>query len=233
MGYGLTDLHNIVMYIARQAKDGSEYVPTQIDYALQRGGQEWVRTTKATRRLDPLNLTAGSNDLPSFPSGFKPEYLMRAYLTLSGHIIKPDITVISYDRLLDKMYRDTTSTSAQLPSGRPRYIGYSTTTTGKVGPEIPDQNYVLNLWWFSPFTSWTAGVDPTTVTSFNLPDDHLHMIAVGAAGFMQLQEKENAAAAQANIAEFRNAAKQFRSLGSGGTGEQVIERSAPDWKRGC
>lgn len=233
-GYGLTDLQKMVRYSARNSKDSTEYVGEQIDFAIQQAAREWIRITKATRQLDSLTLSVGSTALPSLPSGFLPEFLLEAYLTISGQQIRPCLEVVSYEAFLDAQYaRHTTPGTITPGNGRPHLLAFYNRTNGVVGPLPPDQVYQVALWWTTPFTTWTPGVTPSTVTSFNLDDDALQSIAsLGAPFYLQRGEPENAAAANAAHAQFLIDAKDFARRGSGGKGVQVIHRDNPDWMRG-
>lgn len=150
---------------ARNALDSTTFFNRDVDKSLQRAGARWIRTTKEIRSLDAMQLVVGSNTLPAFPTGFLPEQTLDCYLTLSGALIPPSIIVTSIESVLQSqlsqwpwMFNTITPPYPQTspPSGQPTMIGFSTTTAG-ITNYLPDQAYVLNLYWWKKMTTWTAG----------------------------------------------------------------------------
>ncbi len=220
MAYGVIDLRGFARQFVRQAADSSMYSDTQIDRALQLAGDEWMRITHAKKTTGTQTLTAGSNVLPTIPTGWAPEYAIQQYLTLAGEIVAPNIEFVDYIEVLQQRKR------LGNPSGQPQFIGYADLdTTGECTP-TPNAAFVLHWWYWQPFTNWTPG---GICTSFNLPDEHLRIIATdGAEAFLQTNEKDNAGVAAAALERFQRKARAIRGRMAGGRGGSVMLRDDPD-----
>lgn len=76
--------------------------------------------------------------------------------------------------------------------GRPRVIGFLTATTAYIGP-VPDLAYPINVTFWSPLTSWTAGATDggTTATVLNIPDEYIEpVISYGAVAVLTRQSPD-------------------------------------------
>ena len=151
MAFTLLDARSRIRLAARNADDSGLYTDAAVDNALVLALDEWTRIVKPTRTTSTLTLTAASASLPTLPTGFLPEQLLRVYLTLSGQFVRPNIMSISYDALLEKQYENGGDAV-----GRPQYMAFTSPTAGVVYP-TPDNAYSLLLRWWSQPTSWTAG----------------------------------------------------------------------------
>lgn len=237
----LADLQTITRYSARNAGDSSGYPPEQVDLAIQASADEFLRITRATRRLDTIALTIGSATVPAFPDNFLPDRAIETYLTLSGNIIKPGISFTTIENVLSGQQQGgcvpagaTPPTSP--PTGQPTLIGFEDRSTAILN-RLPDKAYTLNVYWWEPFTSWTAGSGSSSLT-FNLSDEALRIVAgAGAAYFLQRMEPANAGLAAAAHVAFIAEAKKYAGRGGGGRGAQSIQRQSPytsngTWTRG-
>lgn len=235
MAYNLATLQLITQYSAENGKDVSEYNLQWVDLCIQMAADEWIRITHQTKRMDPITLVVGATSLPALPTNFLPEFLISADLTLSGQLIKPGVSFTTREAVLAAQLcgspcnPSTPPTSP--PTGRPNLIGFTDTANAITDTTI-DKAYTLNLFWYAPFTSWVAGGSPPSPNSFNLPDDSLRAIAIGASGYLQLSEKENAVAAKVRLDLFRADAQAFKARDAGGRAPLIIERNPPDWMRG-
>ena len=182
MGYSLYDLQVLTRISGRNALDPSWYSYRSVDFAILQALKEWARLTKTTGQLSQIALAVGNNAVPSLPSGMKTEYITRAYLSISGQTITPDLQFADYQDVL----RNDASTywwcypsqqSQPIPTGQPTMLGFQTPTTAFVDT-LPDQAYTLNLWWWGKPPSWTAGqafITPTvaggviTSLTINIP----------------------------------------------------------------
>jgi hypothetical protein len=102
---------------------------------------------------------------------------MRAWIPTKGRL-----SIIDHGSLVDRQIK---STSAALPT----VIAFDTATTAEVDP-LPDATYTngAKIQWWEPFVAWIPGAGSPT---FNLPDEHLRIIAAGAGAHLQINEKEN------------------------------------------
>lgn len=207
------------------------YPDANIDRAIQLAADEWLRITKATRTLGTLQLTAGSYTLPAAPTGWLPEYHLQQALTLSGFNIDPTIDFVGYDDVLLKQAQYGVAVppapiSTPSPQGRPYLFGYQSTSSGICWP-TPDLAYVINLWYWQPFTVWSPGNTPSP-DSFNLPDDHLRVIAtLGTEAYIQNTEPENAGLAESAMKRFEDTARKFAARGAGYRGGNVATKGYP------
>lgn len=166
MGYTITALRNDTRLSARNALQSVEYPDYQIDRALQKSSARLIRGTKGTAKLDTLAMTIGSNILPAFPTNFEARLLIDAYLTISGQLIEPGITITTIESVLQAQRQNwpwcipygylSPQPQTSPPTGQPRLIGFSTQTSA-ITDFLADLAYVVNLWWYPPFTSWLAG----------------------------------------------------------------------------
>lgn len=180
MALGPSDLQNILGEAARQASDASAYSYYKRDNALFPAIREWISLTKSNKRLDTIAMTAGSTTLPAFPTGFLPQLVVDAYLTLAGQLVRPRIDIVRYETVLQRQYdlalsKGATTPPTAPPSGQPTMIGFRDTTNPPIPDYTPDQSYVLNVRWYQKFTAWTRGqafitavVAGGSITGFNI-----------------------------------------------------------------
>ena len=180
MAYGLEDLQNILRYSARNAKTAAEYPCQQIDIALQAAIRLFLRLTYASREADTLTLVPGSNVLTVWPPGFLPEFLLSAYITLSGKLLYPELQIVTIEQLLTAQRagfnRFPSAIVPGLPAtGQPTMLAWTDQSTAEIYP-IPDQPYAINLWWWRNLNAWRAGqaivtanLSGGTIASFNIP----------------------------------------------------------------
>ncbi|MCL2647811.1 MAG: hypothetical protein FWD61_12500 [Phycisphaerales bacterium] len=215
------------------ASDPSVYTDEVLDIAIQDAGNDFITRTLASRASGDVQLIAGNPVLPSLSGlvGFSADRILRAYL------LNPEsgggdggydqanswLNVTDYYQIFAEQHR---SDRIERP-GQPRFIGFETATTGRVGP-IPNANYMLRLIYSPPFTSWTPGSeDNITTITLNLPDDIMQMvIRWGAVSFLQVTEPENAFATVA-WKNYLDLVERIRSRGPGTGGSQVSFRNSP------
>jgi hypothetical protein len=223
MAYAIADLRNIARLSARNAMDSTMYTNASIDYALQIAADQWQRVTKTPRALGTLTLTSGSAVLPTMPTNWTPDRTMQATLiSPTGAVLNPELDCVSHGEVLRKQFERGSATA----QGQPEMLGFSTLTSGIVYP-VPDAAYLIYLWWWQPFTTWTAGGTPSP-DSFNLSDEELRCIAsMGAPAELQKSEPENAVRCQQMKDQFLTAAKQVKGRDAGGRGASVAFKDEP------
>lgn len=176
----LAQLRLSVRYAARNATSSAEYPDSQIDDAIQCAADRWIRATHESAKLTTSTFTVGSNILPAFPSTFTAMQILDTYLTLSGQLINPPITITTYQDVLASQIVQwpwcfpgpyTAQTQTTPPTGQPTLIGFSDTTDA-ISNYLADKAYVLNLWWWDLFTQWQAGAQgPWSSTTQYQPGD--------------------------------------------------------------
>ena len=130
----------------------------QLDRAIMALGQRFVRETGCTPLVSDLTLVTSDPDLPTLPTGFRPEYIVNAYLDDSaGDIDYPDDLRLVTFANLRRLREDDNS------EGQPRYIAFSSATAGQIYP-TPSSAFTLKLRWNQPFTTWTDGQAFVTAT---------------------------------------------------------------------
>lgn len=146
---------------SRNAMDSTAFFTRDIDKAFQRAANRWLRGTKQVRTLSQLQLTVGSATLPAFPTGFLPEFVIDSYLTLSGAIVYPKISITDIQTVYIAQrnnWMNTSSTDPPTvpPTGQPSLIGFSSTTAG-VLDYLPDKAYLVNIFWWKMLEAFTPG----------------------------------------------------------------------------
>lgn len=217
MALSVANARLMVRDFARNAGDSSMYTDTQIDRSIQIIGNRFVRKTSCTVKKSTLAITLGSNALPSFPTNFRPAYIRRARISITGSNKRVDI--IGYDDLLNK--RDSNDRD-----GLAEFVAFDSWTSGEVYPE-PDAAATLTIWWRDVFTAWTAGGTPSP-DSFNIPDElFMEVLATGVVAMLQGHEPENRAIYANKWAEYLELERD--SSGAEGLGAQSYEAVAdPD-----
>lgn len=185
MSMDLATARSTVRLYGRSASDPTFYSNTQVDYSIYAAGEELVRRCYLLPKVSTLTLTANNNDLPSLPTGFRPDLLMSAYLSGSNVQVNPNQSwnwMMQYGTIGAPMFVPTTPTSVILRQvsfdtvlnqlyaynvvQQPQVIAFNTTTTGKVYP-TPNENYTLNLLWNEQFTKWDYGARGSWVSIQN------------------------------------------------------------------
>ena len=235
MGMALTDLRQLARFFCRNAGDSSAYSDSNIDLALQLAADEWCRIVRVPRTVGSLTLTAGSNALPAAVSAnWSPEFHIGTSLYLAGQLVNPNMDFTDYNTVAREAWihgdNGTISSNASTSClSAPRMYGYlQNSTAANVGIcfPTPDQPYVMFQEFRDQFTSWVSG---GTCSGFNLPDEHLRVIATdGACAYLQQNEPKNAAIAAAARVRFENKAHQIKGRDSGGRNGNVSIRDDPD-----
>lgn len=223
MSLTVAGMRTLVRQFARNAVDSSAYNNTSVDNAIMLPGDEWCRITRATKASSDMPLSIGAQSFVA-PNGFLPEYFLDALLFLSGKPVMPLLLNVPYEEVLAAMARQGPNNV-----GTPRLLAFDTAATAMLFP-LPDAVYTVRMRWWKPFTSWTAGDETsgTTGLTFNLPDDHLKIIAAyGARYYLQKNEPENAAGCEKDYAHFLAEAAQFAQRNAGGLGGSVSLKTAP------
>lgn len=140
-----------------RGESGVAFNAREIDRAMMTQGDDLIRRSRVGVQLSSLTLTANDEALPAFPSGFRPDRFMSAWLIDSSGIPLPQLNVISHVELRERQYQHGTSAS------RPEYIAFSTHTAGVLYPK-PDAAYTMKLEWLPFFDSWTEGIGQVTAT---------------------------------------------------------------------
>jgi hypothetical protein len=162
----LTTARAIVRQFARNAQDSSMYDTADVDRAIAFIGTRFCRVTKCVKTKTAMTaLTISSAALPAFPTGFRPERLIRAYIT-----DYPMLRVVDTDLL--RRWRNTTPRT-----DTPEMIAFDSQTTGEVYPTPVAASVITLLWWES-FTTFTAGTATPDAVTLNIPEDILNEILV-------------------------------------------------------
>lgn len=205
----LTTARSFVRQFARNAGDSSMYSDADVDRAIQAIADDFIFITKCTRLVSSVTLTESTAALPAFPTNFRPERLLSAYIGDYPPLDQVDHDVLRAARLAN----DSTD--------RPTLISFDSYTTGEVYPKPTATYLTLSLRWLEPFTTWTpGGTDPGTL---NVPDDYLRTILMyGATSLLQHNEPEHKYAAESwqKYATFRDSMR-----GSGGLGTNYHVRT--------
>jgi hypothetical protein len=141
-----SDARIFIRTAARDATDNSAWADGDIDRALYFVVADFLRNTRASRRIDTLALSSGSNALPALPSGFRPELAMAAWLDAQK---KGDVDLVDYSKIREWQGEDDSS-------GKPTAAAFDSTTTGVVYP-TPDAAYNLKLEWKKMQAAWQFG----------------------------------------------------------------------------
>lgn len=208
---------SFVRQFARNAGDSSTYSDEQIDRAIQLAADRWIETTKVTRKISTLTLSAGTYTLPTLPANFSSEKLLKAW------VIRADLQHEVELALVDMADMETQRKRNNL-QGNPRYLAFSAMTAGEVYP-TPSLNFSLYLLWVDLFTIWTPGDAGAGVLTTNIPDDQLRAICTfGAPAFLQHTEPQNAYA-QTAFQRFEQEMQRFKNRGLAGniTPASVLE----------
>jgi hypothetical protein len=220
MSYNSVELEDFTRQFVRQAQSSDMYSRAQVHRAWQLAADEWMRLTHATKTAGTVTLTANSAVMPVAPTGWKPEYAIEQYVIRAGVLVNPDFTFLDYPNVLRKQYE------YQNQTGTPQYFAYPDLTNAGICTPTPNYAFTVYFWYWQPFTSWVAGLN---CASFNLPDEHLRIIATdGAEAFMQPNEKANSDLAAAALMRFRERARQIKGRMAGGRGGNEMERDDPD-----
>lgn len=179
------------------------YSDADVDRSIQWAGNDFVEHSHYTKTTSTMAISDGSTALPAFPTGFRPERLLSAYIVAEGKTLD----VRPYEELVELIDQEA-------GEGVPTKIAFTTLTTGVVYP-IPDAAYTLAVRFWEPFTDWTAGGTPSP-NSFNLPDDVLRVVLMtGAVARLQANEPEHGYAAErmAEYIAYRTRMTQVGKLG--------------------
>ena len=229
MAFALSDVRNLVRYIARNAADSTSYPDIQVDISLQFGGDEWMRQTHQVQASVSVACAAASSAVPTIAADFLPERLIDAWLSYSGQLIRPELAVTDIASVLRaQLIQNCGSVTGTPPTGQPTMMGFSSQSAGQFD-FLCQYAYSLNVVYWQQFTAWTPGDDSNTSMTFNLPDDALRCISRAAAGYMQFTEPDNAQRAQALVAAIEKDATRFYGRGAGGRGAGVYTKPT----RGC
>lgn len=203
---------------ARDASDESSYDLDEIDRAIQAVADDFIHATRCTRTVANIAITEAAAALGSFPSGFLPEMILRAWITGKG-----DLDIIDHSELV-KLQVQTTNEDGDELTATPRYLAFSSLTTGEVHP-TPDDDYTLKIQYVAPFTSFTPG-QSTSSTVLNIPDHYLRNILVyGATALLQHNEEEKryASTSWRKYENFRDSC-----IGAGNLGTQLQSSEGAD-----
>ena len=232
MAMAIADLRTLARFFCRNAGDSSAYSEPQIDLAIQMAAREWCRIVRVPRTVGSLTLTAGANALPAAVSAnWAPEFHIGTTLYYAGRLVNPNVEFTDYNTVAREawIHGHGTGTNSTTPSGAPRMYGFlQNSTAANVGIcwPTPDLAYTMFMEFRDQFTSWTAG---GSCSGFNLPDEHLEIIATdGACAYLQQNEPKNAAIAAAARQRFEDKARQIKGRDSGGRNGNVSVRDDPD-----
>jgi hypothetical protein len=230
----LGDAQTQTTYFCRNGGVYASRFPAQLDYAIWAAADRFIRETRCLPRVDQITLTNGTAALPAFPTTFRPDRLITAYLTgsnvkvqwvgglipeyayntIGAPIYAGDALSYSSARLLRKDYQWLSDLSiARNISQQPALIAFDTWTTGLVYPN-PDDNYTLNLRWTDFFTSWTYGSGSPSL-ALNLPDDMLSgVLMFGAPGLLLSNEPEHAKFGEHCLEQFELFIQKYAGVGN-------------------
>ncbi len=221
-------------YLRNGGSDSSAYTSGQIGFAFQTAAEEVIRECFLLPKIGTITLANGVNDLPSMPTGFRPDRLMKAYLSsTNARISMPYLDPNSpYYTEGAPAFSDLSPTSISLmvvstaylldlragapQVGQPTMIAFDQISgTGMCFP-TPDQDYTATLQWNDQLTNFTPGTS-SAGTTFNLQDDYLRpIITYGVASIVQGNEPQNQFAqnAKAQFEKYIEDTKNRMSLGT-------------------
>ncbi len=203
----------------RNGTDTSKYTAAKVEQAIMGIGDDFVGRTRATRTIDTVSLTPGTATYSFVIAYFRPEYLLRAYIsdltnaTSDGN--PPGLSVTEFQTVYDKVINLGASS-------QPTEIGFSSMSSFGVYP-IPFIAHTLSFQWDPPFTSWTAGSGGSTV--LNLPDEYLrNILRWGGTYFAQGNEPEHAKTGAINWQNYLDFVNRLKGQGAGTLGKQIEYR---------
>lgn len=209
MSMTLTAARAMVREYARNAGDSTMYSDTKIDHAIQAAGSEFCRETGFLRTMTTLALTAASNVLPTLPTDFRPENIREAFTTAD------DVDVVNYSEIAE----------ADADSGPPTQVAFSSDSAGIVYP-TPTVDTSLYIWYYQPFTPFTAGTASPGSVTITLPDDALiPCLIYGATSKLQFNEPEHGYAVAA-ATQFQQHIARYRGRGGLGVRSEQLKSSA-------
>ena len=167
--------------------DTSLYADAIIDRAISDCGEELARDTILLQKVSDIALTVNISDLPSMPTGFRPDRLMSAYLSGDNVVVVPpqwgyspytqigapsntygsprsQLGLIAFQQLQELEYAYRTaipngvSGTVTLFTQQPQLMAFID-RFGTCGKVFPcpDQNYTMKMVWNDLFTNWVIG----------------------------------------------------------------------------
>lgn len=158
---------------------------TNLDYAIQAAGNEFVSRTKCVMSYDTVVILSPTEIITSgsFAGDFRPDRLLRAWVSNEVE----DLQVIDF-REIQRMHQNDSS------EGVPTHIGFSSANddAAMVWRVPPSPGYTLEYQYHAPFTVYTAGGDGSA--ELNIPEDMIRpVIQCGAVYYLLKNMPENAA----------------------------------------
>jgi hypothetical protein len=144
-------------YIAQwlRGESGVAFNAAEYDRALLTQGDDFIRRARFGVQVSNLTISDSTEALPAFPTGFRPDRFLSAWLIDASSVPVRQLSLISQLELRERQYQHGISDSI------PEYLAFLTNTTGELYP-VPDQAYTLKLEWLPFFDSWTEGIAQTT-----------------------------------------------------------------------
>jgi hypothetical protein len=213
------ELTTILRVSARSAGetdlDETVYTLEEKHLAIQGSLNEFIRATKCTRQTDTIDVDTGTYRLDfSDIDGFHSERLIGLWIDQ-----KDPVEAVDIEDVLQKRRTRASDT------GSPLFVGFDEPQTAMFWP-IADTNYSLNVQWWPPLTSFTAGDEDANDIEVNVPGD-LAATVVRTAGVVWLQgsQIENLPILDPLRVAYETAVK--RAMGAGGlAGRSIIRTSS-------
>lgn len=162
---------------------------TNLDYAIQAAGNEFVSRTKCLVVYDTILIASPTSNLVDgdWASDFRPDRLLRAWV-ITTNDDRADLQVVPYVDLLAMHAEDSTE-------GVPTQLAFQSTSdnTSKLWRE-PDAAFTIHYQYYAPFTEYTAGVTGSGANDpLNIPEDMIRpVINCGAVYYLLKNMPEHA-----------------------------------------
>jgi hypothetical protein len=157
---------------------------TNLDYAIQAAGNEFVSRTRCVIKSGEILLASPDDDIVSgdWASDFRADRLLRAWVRNESE----DLQVVAYREVVRLLDEDS-------GTGIPTLIGFASTTTNAAKLwRYPSAAINIDYQYFPPFTAYTAGTG-TDGTELNIPEDMIRpVINCGAVYYLLKNMPENA-----------------------------------------
>ena len=138
-----------------RGESGVAFNAAEYDRALLTQGDDFIRRARFGVQVSTLVISDSTEALPTFPTGFRPDRFLSAWLIDSDSVPVAQLSLISQLELRERQFQHGVSDSI------PEYLAFLTNTTGELYP-APNAAYTMKLEWLPFFDSWTEGIAQTT-----------------------------------------------------------------------
>lgn len=159
-------LTNSVLHVG-----ASSYTAAKLDNAIMICGNYFVEQTKCAKSTFTITTVNGTKTFnpTTTAADFEPDNVLNADISDWPVLVTPW-------RNISMRYG-----GGSAESGKPRYMGFRSRTEGIFYP-TPDDAYSLNINYWLPFTSWTAGTGSPGSVTLNIPQRFMYQVLWYGAG---------------------------------------------------